>query len=141
MPTGPATVLVVEDETMIKKGTVESVGEEGYLALSASDADEALLMLAAHPEIDVLFTDIRMPGSMDGLALANEVRSTYPKMQVVIASGNLRPATDRMPKGATFLPKPYSTLQIAAALHELIDQSRPLVVREPVDQTQPVRHS
>ena len=127
---GPATVLVVEDDSMIRMGVITAVQDEGYLVLSAANADEALRVLDAHPDIDVLFTDIRMPGSMDGLALANRVHQSHPQMEIVIASGNLQPASDRMPLGARFLPKPYEILQIGDVLRDLIDQTRPFVLAD-----------
>jgi len=127
---GPATVLVVEDDAMIRIETIGAIQDEGYLVLSADDADQALGALEAHPEVDVLFTDIRMPGSMDGLALANWVRRRHPQMEIVIASGNLQPAADRMPERAKFLAKPYSALQIGDILRAMIDQTRPFVLAD-----------
>jgi len=124
---GPATVLVVEDNAVVRMGILSAIQDEGYLALSACDADEALIKLSNHAEVDVLFTDIRMPGSMDGLALANRIRQSHPGMEIIIASGNLHPTADRMPSRALFLPKPYNALQIGAILRKLIDQTRPFV--------------
>ena len=124
---GPATVLVVEDEALIKLSAVHAVEDQGYLALSAGNADEALLMLRAHGEIDVLFTDINMPGSMDGLALANRTRDDYPDVEIVVASGNPKPAPGRMPLRSTFLQKPYGPDQVTDILRGLIDQTRPFV--------------
>ena len=118
-----ATVLVVEDDAMINLTTVDTIREQGYFVLSAADADEALLVLAAHPEVNVLFTDIKMPGSIDGLALAGLTRRDYPLIEIVIASGTLCPSRDEMPARATFLPKPYSVKQIAETLGALMTQT------------------
>ena len=118
-----ATILVVEDDALINKAAVDAIREQGYLALSAANADEALLVIAAHWEIDVLFTDIKMPGSIDGLALAGVTRRDHPRIDIVIASGTLHPTGDEMPARATFLPKPYSPKQITDALRGLIDET------------------
>ncbi len=123
-PQGPATVLVVEDDVLIKLGAINAIEDEGYLTLWACDADEALLALGAHPEIDVLFTDIRMPGSMDGLALANVAARAHPQMAIIIASGNSRPTVGQMPAHAKFLSKPYSPVQVGDILRGVIDQTR-----------------
>lgn len=117
------TVLVVEDDVLINMAAVDAIVDHGYLALSAANADEALLVLAAHPEVDVLFTDIKMPGSIDGLALAGVTRRDRPRIDIVIASGTLHPSRNEMPAGAAFLPKPYSAKQIADALRRLTDQT------------------
>jgi len=118
-----ATVLVVENDAMINMAAVDAIVDQGYLALSAASADEALIVLAAHPEIEVLFTDIKMPGSIDGLVLASATHRDHPLIDIVIASGSLRPTADEMPAGAAFLPKPYSAKQVADALHKVINQT------------------
>ena len=117
------TVLIVEDDPMINMAAVDAIVDQGYLALSAANADDALVVLAAHPEIEVLFTDIKMPGSIDGLVLARLTHREHPLIDIVIASGNLRPPADEMPAGAAFLPKPYSAKQIADVLHKLMNQT------------------
>src|ERR1700712_1465027 len=92
----PATVLVVEDDALTRLRAVRAVEAQGYLSLSAGDADEALVTLEAHGEIDVLFTDVAMPGSMDGMDLATEARRLHPGMEIIIASGGRHPG-ERMP--------------------------------------------
>ena len=123
-PLGPATVLIVEDDALIRMEAVRTVEEQGYLALSACNAEEAVAGLAAHAEIDVLFTDINMPGLMDGLELAKSTRRDRPAMEIVIASGNLPPLAN-LPLRSRYLQKPYREQEVISALFALIDQTRP----------------
>lgn len=123
-PLGPATVLIVEDDALIRMEAVRTVEEQGYLALSACNAEEAVAGLAAHAEIDVLFTDINMPGLMDGLELAKSTRRDRPAMEIVIASGNLPPLAN-LPLRSRYLQKPYRQQEVISALFALIDQTRP----------------
>ena len=83
----PTTVLVVENEALVRLEVADRLARLGLLVLVASDADEAIVLLDAHPEIDVLFTDIRMPGSMDGVRLAHHVRNRWPPVRIIVASG------------------------------------------------------
>ena len=101
------TILVVEDEALINISTSESLLLEGYTVLSAHNADEAIRLLEARPDIRVIFTDIDMPGSMDGLKLAAAVRDRWPPVHIIVTSGKQTPRKTDMPEGATFLSKPY----------------------------------
>jgi CheY-like chemotaxis protein len=125
---GPATVLVVDDDGISLMSAVRTVENCGYLSLSASNAEEALALLRGRDTIDVLFTDINMPGLMDGVALAQEGRRLDPEIGILITSGRPFPADDMMPTGGSFLHKPYGPSQIAIALSTMIDQSRPFAV-------------
>jgi two-component system, response regulator PdtaR len=84
----PVTVLIVEDEPVIRLYEAELAEGAGYIALAASNADEALEALEASAQIEILLTDVRMPGSMDGLALAEAVPNRWPDKMIVIASGH-----------------------------------------------------
>lgn len=101
------TILVVEDEVLINIATSESLLLGGYTVLSAYTADEAIQMLEARPDIRVIFTDIDMPGSMDGLKLAAAVRDRWPPVHIIVTSGKHTPRISEMPERATFLSKPY----------------------------------
>jgi CheY-like chemotaxis protein len=91
------TVIVVEDETIIRMDITMSLQDEGFIVLEASNADEAIGLLDAHPEIRLMFTDIDMPGSMDGLKLAEAVRDRWPPVKIIIASGHRELRDDLLP--------------------------------------------
>jgi two-component system, response regulator PdtaR len=115
----PLVVLVAEDEPSLRMLAVEVLTEEGFATMEAGTASEALTLCKARPgAIDVLFTDIRMPGSMDGLELAHKVHERWPRIVIVISSGNIFLSREQLPHGAKFVPKPYD-------MHHVID-----VVRE-----------
>ncbi|MBB3266911.1 CheY-like chemotaxis protein [Azospirillum sp. OGB3] len=85
-PVTPATVLVVEDEALVRMMTVDLIEDMGYRVIDAGSAEEALEHIRDEPRIDVLFTDIRMPG-LDGFALAERVRALRPSIKVIYATG------------------------------------------------------
>jgi len=85
----------------------------------AGNADEAIEILEARRDITVVFTDIQMPGSMDGLKLARAVRGRWPPIKIVATSGRLDVAEEDLPEGGRFLPKPYSPMQVKGVLREL----------------------
>ena len=112
-------VLVVEDEALIRMNSVEMIREFGFGVVEAVDADEAVSLLESVPDIGVVFTDIQMAGSMDGLRLAAFIRDRWPPVALLITSGKERPFVDDMPTGARFIPKPYSAWQLQEELHSL----------------------
>ena len=117
MPTGRVempTVLVVEDETLIRKLVAEELEEAGYSVVVATDADQAIAILEARQDIHLVFTDIDMPGSMDGLKLAAAVRDRWPPVHIIITSGKIRPL--EIPANALFIPKPYVGKNVVAAM-------------------------
>jgi CheY-like chemotaxis protein len=108
VPTGRVempTVLVVEDETLIRELVAEELEDAGYTVVIANDADQAIAILEARQDIRLVFTDIDMPGSMNGLKLAAAVRDRWPPVHIIITSGKLRPL--EIPANALFIPKPY----------------------------------
>lgn len=111
-------VLVVEDEIFIRLATADLLRDSGYRVLEAASAAEALELLDATAAINLVITDVRMPGARDGLALAREVRQRWPGLPVVIASGHLD--EDRDGLADRFLRKPYTDTQILDAAVELI---------------------
>jgi CheY-like chemotaxis protein len=116
----PLVVLVAEDEVLVRMCAVEALNQEGFVTFEAAHAASALdICRLRSDEIDVLFTDIRMPGSMDGLGLAHRVRERWPDISLVIVSGNLFVSLDELPVGARFLPKPYDMQRIVDLIHEL----------------------
>jgi CheY-like chemotaxis protein len=99
-------VLIVEDEFLLRMNAAEMIGDAGFNVVEAGNADEAIAILEARPDIRVVFTDIQMPGSMDGLKLAQFVRGRWPPIKIVATSGFVNVANDALPEGSRFLPKP-----------------------------------
>jgi CheY-like chemotaxis protein len=111
-------VLIVEDETLIRWGAVKMAEDAGFEVLEAANADEAIEILESRNDIRVVFTDIHMPGSMDGLKLAHAVRHRWPPIKIIVTSGRQMPIEHDIPEGGLFFPKPYNPFQIQAALRE-----------------------
>ncbi|HEU0045277.1 response regulator [Sphingomonas sp.] len=107
VPNKGGVVLVVDDEPLIRMNAADMLADAGWIAIEAANAAEALVQLAAHPEVTVLFTDINMPGEMDGLDLARRVHDLRPDVHLIITSGKMRPRRDELPGGGEFLGKPY----------------------------------
>ena len=100
-------VLIVEDETVVRLVGADAVADAGYEVLEASSADEAIRILEAAGEVHILFTDIRMPGSMDGLELARLVHDRWPRIKILLTSGDTWPSRQSIPNDSRFLVKPY----------------------------------
>jgi len=115
-PLRPATVLVVEDELLVQLELADWLKEFGLSVFTADNADEAIKLLELHPEIDLLLTDIRMPGSMDGIRLAHYVAGRWPPVRIVVLSGNLATAPSELPPESIFVPKPYQPDALLRAL-------------------------
>ncbi len=114
-------VVVVEDETLIRLFVCEALTEAGFDVVEAKHADAAVAVLRARAEeIHALFTDIHMPGSMNGLALAHLSRRSWPWIALLIASGLARPQLEEMPHGSRFLPKPYHPDHVVGHLREML---------------------
>jgi two-component system, response regulator PdtaR len=111
---GMPTVLVVEDEILIRELVAEELAEAGYIVVVANDADQAIAILEARQDINLVFTDIDMPGSMDGLKLAAAVRDRWPPVHIIITTGKVRPL--EFPANALFIPKPYVGENVVAAM-------------------------
>lgn len=109
-------VLVVEDEAMIRMGATALVEDLGYEFYEASNADDAIELLEQNPQITIVFTDIQMAGSMDGLELAAYARKRWPPLKFIIVSGNHVANSAEMPEGAQFFSKPYSASAIGEAI-------------------------
>jgi two-component system, response regulator PdtaR len=112
-------VLIVEDEPLLRMLAVEVVEEAGYVALEAGDADEAIALLESRPHIALLFTDIDMPGSMDGLKLAHAVRDRWPPVKILVVSGHVRPRQADLPPNTRFVGKPYRAAAMVEELRSL----------------------
>lgn len=117
--TGKPVVLVVEDDAFLRINAVEMIEMAGFTALEAANADQAIEILEARDDIRVVFTDIQMPGSMDGLKLAQAVRGRWPPIEIIATSGHVAVSEHDLPARGRFVPKPYSAAQIAQALIQL----------------------
>jgi CheY-like chemotaxis protein len=113
------TVLVVEDEVLVRFDTADMLREAGYLVLEAANADEARSLLKTFPEIALIFSDIQMPGSMDGAAFARFVRENYPEIQVILTSGAVAPP-DEADAAIPFFAKPYRPNDVVKRIDELL---------------------
>ncbi|AMJ63718.1 response regulator [Bosea sp. PAMC 26642] len=112
------TVLVVEDEPLIRMNAVSMIEDAGFEVIEAVNADDAIVLLETRPEISIVFTDIEMPGSMDGLKLAHAIRHRWPPVVLIIASGRVTPRANEMPTDTVFLRKPYSEAMVGQALRK-----------------------
>jgi two-component system, response regulator PdtaR len=116
-----ATVLVVEDEVLIRDLVAEDLQEAGFTVVVAKSADHAIAILEARQDIHLLFTDIEMPGSINGLKLAAAVRDRWPPVHIIITSGKLRPL--EIPANALFIAKPYLGKNVVAAMRTFENMS------------------
>ena len=114
-------ILVVEDETLLRLLAVDLVEEANFTPLVAKNADDAFAILEEHPDISLLFTDIHMPGSMDGLKLAHAVRHRWPPIKIIIVSGKVRLSADDMPTNCRFFSKPYRTEHLISELKSFVN--------------------
>ena len=112
-------VLIVEDEFLLRMNGADMIDEAGFEVVEAANADEAIAILEARPDIHVVFTDIQMPGSMDGLKLASFIGGRWPPIKIVATSGFVRVGEADLPEGSRFLTKPYRPAQIIDTLREL----------------------
>ncbi|MFX0541512.1 response regulator [Roseovarius sp. S4756] len=117
-------VLVVEDEPLIRMEAIDMIEDAGFRTYGAKSADAALLALEREEDIGILFTDVDMPGSMDGLELADHVRKHWPEIDIIIASGIVDVDRTELPDGAAFFPKPYPTSKIIEALSDIARRPR-----------------
>ncbi len=120
MNQGKHVVLVVEDSPIIRMGAVELVLSAGYEALQARDADEAIRILESRSDIDLVFTDVQMPGTMDGIRLSHYIRERWPPVKLILASGNAILEESSLPKGSGFFAKPYVDNAIVEAMARLL---------------------
>lgn len=113
-------VLVVEDEPLIRMEAVDMIEDAGFKVYEASNADAAMKLMRMHDDIGILFTDIDMPGSMDGIELAKYVNEHWPSVAIVIASGKVDVILLQLPKGSTIFPKPYPTDRVTKTLSDIV---------------------
>jgi CheY-like chemotaxis protein len=113
-------VLIVEDEPILRMQAADVVEEAGFVPVEAKDADEAIVILKSRSDIVLLFTDIHMPGSIDGLKLAHFVRDRWPPIKIIVVSGRVTLSKSDMPPGGRFFGKPFEASRMVSALRSMI---------------------
>src|SRR3982751_3864908 len=116
----PAVVLVVEDELLLRMRAVDMVEDAGFTSVEAVNADEAIAILESRSDITLLFTDIQMPGSMDGLKLAHAVHARWPAIKIIRFSGQVKPSDAERPTDSRFFGKPLGDAQMIAELQTMV---------------------
>ena len=117
-PAYQKTVLVVEDELFIRMSAVGALQDEGFLVLEAKNSVEALKVLSRHSETNILMTDVRMPGLMDGLALVAQVHIDHPEICSIVVSGNTSAQQARNAGAFGFVAKPYLVKTMVQAVND-----------------------
>lgn len=118
-------LLIVEDEMFIRMIAVDALEDRGFVIVEAGDAREALAILERTPEIALIFTDINMPGDIDGLDLATEVAARWPHIEIIVTSGGVRLGAAEVPDSGLFLAKPYSIDHLVTLVREQLARRRP----------------
>jgi CheY-like chemotaxis protein len=105
-------ILVVEDEALVRMVAVDALSETGLRLYEAGDAEEALAVLKEHPDVALVFTDINMPGELDGVSLVQRIHKLWPKIELIVTSGRERLMDRQLPDHGSFLAKPYRMNQL-----------------------------
>ncbi len=122
--TTPSKVLVVEDEPALRFFISDVLtNEHGLTVIEAGSADQALDVLERDQEIKCMFTDVRMPGTLDGIALSNRVRREHPDIKILMTSGHL--LSSEAPQDVPFIAKPYDLTHVAGLIEQLVKSFRP----------------
>ena len=115
-----ATILVVEDEAFARMYAAQLFEDDGYAVIETDRAEDAMAALASNPGIALLFADIRLPGEMNGLALAGQARDLNPRIPVLLTSGYAQPVDLDVPRRGKFLAKPYTAQMLLQTARELL---------------------
>src|SRR3954451_5264639 len=121
-------VLVVEDEMILRMRAVEIVEDAGFNPVEAVNADQAISILESRSDISVLFTDIQMPGSIDGLKLAHAVHDRWPSIKIILVSGQVKPSDAERPANSRFFGKPLGVDQMIAELQAMVGAGALVIV-------------
>jgi two-component sensor histidine kinase/ActR/RegA family two-component response regulator len=125
-------VLIVEDEMMLRMRAVDIVEDAGFRSVEAVNADEAMSILESRSDISLLFTDIQMPGSMDGLKLAHTVHNRWPDIKIILVSGQVKPSEAERPADSRFFDKPLGIQQMIAELQVMVGDGALKILPSPV---------
>jgi len=124
MPAPQSTVLLVEDEPLIRLFVAELLEDAGFKVVEAANANEALVLMWAGLDINVLLTDVDMPNGCNGFELARQVHELWPGVEILIMSGRQWPAEGDLPQGAAFLAKPCPNETIVSHVHSASERSK-----------------
>ena len=113
-------VLIVEDEMILRMRAVDIVEDAGFNPVEAINADQAIAILESRSDISLLFTDIQMPGSIDGLKLAHAVHDRWPSIKIILVSGQVKPPDTERPTDSRFFGKPLAVEQMIAELKDMV---------------------
>src|SRR3984957_11244443 len=122
LPVVHPAVLVVEDEMLLRMRAVDMVEDAGFTPVEAINADDAFAILEPRSDIEMLFTDIQMPGSMDGLKLAYAVHERWPSIKIILVSGRMTPTDGGRPTDSRFFGKPLDVKHMIAEMQEMMGQ-------------------
>ena len=117
-------MLVVEDDPILLLHSTDVIENAGFDVVEARNADEAIAILEKRVDIAIVFTDVEMPGTMDGLKLAHAVRKRWPPVHLILASGRTSPLAHELPEGSRFFAKPYNDAALVNALHDMAKRSQ-----------------
>ena len=112
----PLVILLVQDEVLVRMVAADVLEDAGFTVLESTNAEEALRLLETRPDVQVLFTDVNMPGALDGLGLAQTVHERSPGVGILIGSGRVRPDLGELPPGTRFIAKPYASSALTDAV-------------------------
>ncbi len=123
LPPDKAVVLIVEDEPFVRMMVYELFADEGFEVLEAESADEALAIFSQRHDVSLLFTDVEMPGTLNGYALARWAFVHRPTVKTLIVSGRALPARATFPDGAFFVGKPFTSFDVMQRVQQLMGTS------------------
>jgi len=119
MPVGGMSIMIVEDEPLIRFNLADFFEEAGFIVFEAEHADEAIAVMRRQPGIRIVVTDVNMPGSMDGLKLAHYISDRYPPTLLFVTSGAVNPTDADLPPDSHFLPKPFDPNNLLRTIERL----------------------
>lgn len=125
-------VLIVEDEPLVRLLATEVLADAGIRTIEPCNADEALTLLEAKPDMAALVTDVKMPGSMDGFSLSRLAAMRWPHLGIVVSSAGSRPGEGDLPEGAKFLPKPYQLSSFVETVRQVMGSGIPALTVVPI---------
>jgi CheY-like chemotaxis protein len=112
-------ILIVEDEALVRLSAIGMFEDAGFRMIEATNSDEALELLNADSDVQLLFTDVKMPGTIDGVSLARQVRDRWPHIGIMVTSSRSMSRFDELPSGSRFEQKPYSPATVIRHAREL----------------------
>ena len=118
-------ILVVEDEALIRMAAVDMLEEAGFAVVEAANADIAILILELRDDVRAVFTDINMPGTLDGLRMAHAIKGRWPPIHLILTSGRIAASEQDLPADGRFIRKPYDAKNVVATLRELLAFTSP----------------